>query len=201
MAKTNKVTVLTERIALLQQQIADCTSAIAEDGADMTDEQLDQVARDRTVAQTRLVALQAALAGEQGKSAASVIQAAQEARQSAGKAVAKAALDRADAAADIDGSITALVAAIQRYDVLNTTMRLAAFAAGLTDGNTRAYSTDLRPVSAVLADTLSRSGIAAKLDFVAVHGVQHTDGKTSVADLTARTNAKLLAAVERAGAA
>lgn len=197
MAK-DTITALAQRIAKLQATIASIDESIADDGASMADEQLDSITRERTVAQARLAGLQTALLGEKGKDQAAIAQAAQDAKKAAADACAKAALERADAAADIDASIAALVASVQRYDSLNAVMRRSAFDAGLRDQNTRAYNADLRPVSGVLADRLSRSGIAAKLDFVQVVGTQHVADKTSVVDLTAKTNAKLLGAVEKA---
>jgi hypothetical protein len=195
MAK-NTITALTERISKLQSSIADFDNIIADDGASMADEQLDQITRERAVAQARLGALQKALAGEQGKDVAAIAQAAQEARKAAGSDCAKAALERADAAADIDAHLVGLVAAIQRFDALNADMRRSAFDAGVADANARNHSADMRGISAVVADRLSRSGVAAKLDYIQVVGTQHSTA--TAAELTAKANAKLLGAVEKA---
>lgn len=192
---SNKIAALGQRIAKLNARLAEFDNLLDEEAGAMSDEQIATVTAERDGVRRTVAALQSALTAEQSKSLLAIEHALKDARKTAEKACRDAALDRAQVAAKIDAAIAGLIAGIQQYDALNATMRMEAFNAGLSDGNTRSYNTDLRPVSAVLADALCRSGLSAKLDFVAVHGTQHTDGKASIADLTAKTNAKLLAAV------
>lgn len=195
---TDKITALIQRIAKHAQRVTELDAILAEDGATLTDEQLDQITAERTTAQARLDALQAALAAEKGKGDAAISEAAQQAKKDAHKACAKAALERADAAADIDNAIVALIAGIQRYDILCHAMRRGAVGAGLggiRNSNMRGFSTDLRPIGAVLAARLSSTHLVPKLDFIQVVGSQHTT--QTVAEMTAAANGKLLRGIER----
>lgn len=193
---------LTKTIATLDAQIVEFNAIVSEAAALFANGKADQAALDQALAErdatvARRKAMHDALQGLAAQSAQHEVAELEKARKAANKRALALLPEIEVTAAHIDEYVNEIVAAILRLDELNAQFRSEAYEAGVKDYGTRHYTTDLRPVSALLADRLSRSGIAAKLDFVSVSGTQHMEPGTDLTSMVKGRTAKLAAVLAK----
>lgn len=183
-------------IALLADTVADATLLFAEGKIKQLD--LTQAINDHK----DLIAIHASLLTQlEAEKARDVVadHEAQIAAKDAAAAEATALLaERADCAADLDSAISSLINTSLRLEALNERVNDAAYDAGARAGS-RLHHLTLRPVGAVLAARLSRSGLSEKFVFVHTPGVQESSLQT-VSALIDTANGKLMSLLKHARA-
>ena len=83
-----------------------------------------------------------------------------------------------------------LVNSIMHLEMVWDSLRNDLYDAGIDHSSMRQL-TDWRCIDALLADRLSRSTIASRLNFVSVNGVQHLDQGVCMTDMVKIRNKKL----------
>jgi hypothetical protein len=119
------------------------------------------------------------------------------ARVAAGQRVEQTLGELASVEATIESHAIGLINAILHRGELADQITLSTYQAGIASPQ-RNHLLDMRHIDAFLANGLSRSGIAGRLNFVTVNGVQHLDNGTSLRDLTAERHRKLTLMLEKA---
>lgn len=192
---------LTKQIAKVDQDLealnADVADLIA--GKAPADE-LDAAIKRVSDAEARRAALVRYADSLKGQNQAAIKAAREEAAKVANKRALGLLPQLEAAAADLDSFVNGLVATIQRVADVSEQFRAEAFDAGLTDHNQRHGLTDLRAVSALLADRLNRSGVAQKLDYLSISTGTYLEAGTDLVDLVKARNAKLVALLKMAEA-